>query len=70
VGSGFDFSRIEEVCNRKVQSLKDAIHGLKAQATLPMQEIRDVRLPETRFFGERRARKLVLSDSIGYYSPK
>lgn len=70
MGSGFDFSQIEEVCNRKVQRLKDAIHGLKAQATLPMQEIRDVRLTEARFFGERRARILVLSDSIGYYSPK
>jgi hypothetical protein len=70
VGSGLDFSRIEEVYNRKVQSLKDAIHGVKAQTTLPLQEIRDVRLTETRLSGERRARKLMVSDSIGYYSPK
>lgn len=66
MGSEPDFSRIEEVRDRKVQALENAIHGLKAQATFLIQEIGDVRLTEPGFVGERRARNLMVADFIGY----
>ena len=51
-GAFVDLGGIEEIEDRKVLNLEDLVHAFKAEATLPVEEVRDMGLFETGLLGK------------------